>query len=111
MVQDAYMRSSILKWIEKETASCGSLRQWAIRAKVEPSTLQKFVYQDPDHMLSMAVIAKLAAVSGSYPELNRKEMTEVPFFDIEKDDLVRKGHTKTTKTAGPNAFAVPLVSA
>ena len=109
MVQDAYMRSSILKWIEKETASCGSLRQWAIRAKVEPSTLQKFVYQDPDHMLSMAVIAKLAAVSGSYPELNRKEMTEVPFFDIEKDDLVRKGHTKTTKTAGPNAFAVPVL--
>ena len=103
-----HIRDSILAWIEQETAT-RSLREWAIAAKVEPSTLQKFVYQDPSHMLPMAVIGKLASVSGTFPELNKKELMDIPFFEIEGNKLVRKGLQKTTKSAGPNAFAVPVM--
>jgi len=91
-----------------------SARQWAMKAGVAPSTLQRFIAEKP-WVLSATVITKLSAVSGTFPNLSsvddsiKIKPVSLQVKGIKKGNLVdTKNHTTAFGEFGPNAFAIPV---
>ena len=91
-----------------------SAREWALKANVAPSTLQRFIKEKP-WVLSATIITKLSKVSGTFPELYSLD-SELKIKPVILQVMgVKKGmlvETKKTTNAfgdfGPNAFAIPV---
>ena len=95
-----------------------SAREWAMKANVAPSTLQRFIKEKP-WVLSATVISKLSSVSGCFPPLNplddsvRIQNVSVQLMKIKKGELVETGKKYTTsegngRNYGPPCFAIPI---
>lgn len=106
------LKIAIQEWIvagiEKQSMS---LRELAIKAGVDPSTLQKFCNQNPDHCLSMSIVEKLGRVLGNYPNLNpSQDFVELDYYEVEENKMVRKGTRRTSAEGfGPNSYKVLVV--
>ena len=95
-----------------------SAREWAIKANIAPSPLQRFIKEKP-WVLSATVISKLSGVSGCFPPLNplddsvRIQNVSVQLMRIKKGELVDTGKKYTTsggdgRNYGPPCFAIPI---
>lgn len=58
------------RWIENN-ADNKSLRNHALKADIDPSTIQKFMRPNCKHTLSFVVIAKLAKEFGEWPDVEK----------------------------------------
>tara|TARA_Y100001963_G_C6724350_1_gene420692 strand:- start:751 stop:1320 length:570 start_codon:yes stop_codon:yes gene_type:complete len=91
-----------------------SAREWALKAGVAPSTLQRFIKEKP-WVLSATTIQKLSVVTNTFPNLSatddslKLEMKSLPLKANKKGKIV---DTKDTYpvfgTFGPKAFAIPI---
>lgn len=76
-----------------------SARQWALKAGVAPSTLQRFIAEKP-WCMSASVISKLAEVVNSYPDFNPRDIAssvkKVPIMKIIKGKLELTGEEMNT---------------
>ena len=95
-----------------------SAREWAMKANVAPSTLQRFIKEKP-WVLSATVISKLSGVSGCFPNLNplddslKIQAVSVQLMRIKKGEIVDTGKKYTTsggdgRNYGPPCFAIPI---
>jgi len=91
-----------------------SAREWAMKANVAPSTLQRFIKEKP-WVLSATVISKLSSVSGTFPELNplddsiKIKPVILQIMGVKKGNLVvTKQTTNAFGEFGPNAYAIPV---
>jgi len=91
-----------------------SAREWALKANVAPSTLQRFIKEKP-WCLSATIIAKLSSVSGTFPELNAVDSSlkikpvVIPIMGIKKGRFVATGKNHNSYGgSGPNSFAIPI---
>lgn len=85
-----------------------SLREWAIKADVDPSTLQKYMRAGCKHTISVSVLAKLADVIGDMPALlssvSTKADRKVPVKKLVNGVLMKNGEV----TDVPNGIDVGL---
>ena len=76
-----------------------SARQWALKAGVAPSTLQRFIAEKP-WCMSASVISKLAEVVNTYPDFNPRHLASsvkrVPIMKIIKGKLELTGEEMNT---------------
>ena len=91
-----------------------SAREWALKANVAPSTLQRFIKEKP-WVLSATIITKLSKVSGTFPELYSVDSSlkikpvMLQIMGTKKGILVSTNKTTTAfGEFGPNAFAIPV---
>ena len=91
-----------------------SARQWAMKANVAPSTLQRFIKEKP-WVLSATVISKLSSVCGTFPELNPLDNSVkikpviLQIMGVKRGNLVvTKDTTVLFGEIGPNAYAIPV---
>lgn len=91
-----------------------SAREWAMKANVAPSTLQRFIKEKP-WVLSATVISKLSSVSGTFPELNPLDSSIkikpviLQIMGVKKGTILETKHTTNAfGEFGPNAYAIPV---
>jgi len=90
-----------------------SARKWAMDSGVAPSTLQRFIKEKP-WCLSQTVIAKLGAVSKSYPDFPNpialvSKIKTLPVMVFKKGALMETDKTiVTTENISPKAYAIPV---
>jgi len=82
-----------------------SARQWALKAGVAPSTLQRFIAEKP-WCMSQSVISKLAEVVSSYPDFNPRHLAssviKIPLMKIIKGKLELTGVEMNTASKVSN---------
>ena len=90
-----------------------SARKWAMESGVAPSTLQRFIKEKP-WCLSQTVIAKLGAVSKSYPDFPNpialvSKIKTLPVMVFKKGALMETDKSiVTTENISPKAYAIPI---
>lgn len=97
----------IKAWVLKNSKDM-SLREWALKADVDPSTLQKYMRAGCKHTISVSVLAKLADVIGDMPALlssvSTKADRKVPVKKLVDGVLMETGEV----TEVPNGIDVGL---
>jgi len=115
-IEGAIMYETLEKvheWVTSTLVDKGwSARKWAMKAGVAPSTLQRFIAEKP-WCLSQTVIAKLANISRTYPELSPKlfvsSVKRLKLMKFTKGTLMETNKTvATTQDVSPRAFAIPV---
>ena len=110
---------AIYGWVINTLQQNGwSAREWALKANVAPSTLQRFIKEKP-WVLSATVISKLSSVSGTFPDLNpltdtvKLSSVNIRLMKVKKGEIVDTNKKYTTSSGdgrnyGPPCFAIPI---